>query len=98
VEWEYHILKKLEGGTGITHAHWFDLEASYDTFVLDLLGPSLHKLLDQHGKFNISTIIHVADQMVCHSFMTYGLSLVLRVVVWPDLLSSLYPLTQLCSW
>lgn len=64
VEHEYKILKLLGGGDGIPCIHWFGREANYDGLVLDLLGPSLHKLMSKRKKFHIHTVVHIGDQLV----------------------------------
>ena len=65
VEKEYHILKELVDIAGLPHVHWFDRESNYDTLVIDLLGLSLHQLLQQHKKFCVSTVAYIANQLVC---------------------------------
>lgn len=65
VESEYHILKELISLTGIPRTHWFGRESNYDALVVDLLGPSLHRLLQQRKKFHVCTVAYLANQLVC---------------------------------
>jgi len=38
------LYKKLSGGPGIPHAHWFGTEASFNVIAIDHLGQSLEDL------------------------------------------------------
>ena len=51
VEKEYHTLKELVDIAGLPRVHWFSRESNYDALVIDLLGLSLHQLLQQHKSF-----------------------------------------------
>ena len=64
VEKEYHTLKELVDIAGLPCVHWFSRESNYDTLVIDLLGLSLHQLLQQHKKFCVSTVAYIANQLV----------------------------------
>ncbi|KIK11329.1 hypothetical protein PISMIDRAFT_56579, partial [Pisolithus microcarpus 441] len=61
---EYKVLQDLNSGCGIPHTHWFGREANYDALVLDLLGPSLHDLMNKHKKFHLHTVLYLADQLI----------------------------------
>ena len=64
VEREYYTLKELVNIAGLPHARWFGRESNYDALVIDLLGPSLHQLLQQHKKLCASTVTYLANQLV----------------------------------
>ena len=64
LEREYHALEELGDITGLPRVHWFGRESNYDALVIDLLGPSLYQLLQQHNTFSISTIAYLANQLV----------------------------------
>ncbi|KIK21608.1 hypothetical protein PISMIDRAFT_56004, partial [Pisolithus microcarpus 441] len=64
VELEYKVLQDLNSGCGIPCTHWFGREANYDALVLDLLGPSLHDLMNKHKKFHLRTVLYLADQLI----------------------------------
>ena len=64
VEKEYHTLKELIDVAGLPRVHWFGRESNYDALVIDLLGLSLHQLLQQHKKFCVSTVAYIANQLV----------------------------------
>ena len=64
VEREYDALKELVDIAGLPHPRWFGRESNYDTLVIDLLGPSLYQLLQQHRKLCVSTVAYLANQLV----------------------------------
>jgi casein kinase 1 len=62
---EAKVLKALQGGVGVPHLHWFGQEFSSNIMVMSLLGPSLEDLFNLCGrKFNIKTVLMLADQMI----------------------------------
>ena len=63
-EYLYYTLKELVNITGLLCACWFGRESNYDALVIDLLGPSLHQLLQQHKKLCASTVACLANQWV----------------------------------
>jgi casein kinase I family protein HRR25 len=66
LEHEYHVYQKISGVTGIPHARWFGTEGGFNAMVLDCLGPSLEDLFERcHSKFTLSTVLLLADQLVC---------------------------------
>jgi len=46
--YETKIYKILNGGAGIPTIHWFGVEGDYNAMVMDLLGPSLEFLHNNH--------------------------------------------------
>lgn len=51
---------------GIPHVKGFGVEGDYTIMALTLLGPSLHELFTfNHGKFTTSTVLMIAEQLVC---------------------------------
>ena len=64
VEREYYALKELVHIAGLPRPHWFGRESNFDALVIDLLGPSLYQLLQQHQKFCVSTVAYLAKQLV----------------------------------
>ena len=64
VEREYYTLKELVDIPGLPHARWFGRESNYEALVINLLGPSLYQLFQQHKKFCVSTVAYLATQLV----------------------------------
>ena len=64
VEREYYALKELVDIAGLPRPCWFGRESNFDALVIDLLGPSLYQLLQQHQKFCVSTVAYLAKQLV----------------------------------
>jgi hypothetical protein len=53
---------------GIPNVHWFGVEGDYNVMVIDLLGPSLEDLFNySKRKFQLKTVLMLADQMVSTS-------------------------------
>lgn len=51
---------------GIPRVKWYGVEGDYNVLVMDLVGPSLSELLDFcHGRFNLKTVLLLADQLIC---------------------------------
>ena len=65
VEREYYVLKELVNIAGLPRPCWFGRESNFDALVIDLLGPSLYQLLQQHQKFSVPTVAYLANQLVC---------------------------------
>ena len=62
---EHHVLRQLDGITGIPRVHWFGYEAGYNALILDYLGPSLEDVFNSCCRsFSLSTIALIADQLV----------------------------------
>jgi hypothetical protein len=54
---------------GIPHVKWFGVERDYTIMTLTLLGPSLEELFTfNHHKFTTSTVLIIADQLVCSHY------------------------------
>ncbi|KIM64062.1 hypothetical protein SCLCIDRAFT_23697 [Scleroderma citrinum Foug A] len=66
VEREYYALKELVDIAGLPRLRWFGRESNFDALVINLLGPSLYQLLQQHQKFCVSTVAYLANQLVSH--------------------------------
>ena len=64
VEREYNALKELVDIAGLPRPCWFGRESNYDALVIDLLGPSLYQLLQQHQRLCVSTVAYLASQLV----------------------------------
>ena len=63
--YESKLYKILQGGVGIPSIRWFGQERNYNVLVMDLLGPSLEDLFNFcNRKFNMKTVLMLADQMV----------------------------------
>lgn len=61
----YEVLQVGNRHIGIPHIKWFGVERDYTIMALSLLGPSLEELfIANHRKFNISTVLIIADQLV----------------------------------
>ena len=79
-EYLYYTLKELVNITGLPCACWFGRESNYDTLVIDLLGPSLHQLLQQHKKLCASTVACLANQLVLlKQYPNYVVELLLQL-------------------
>ncbi|KAF8548223.1 hypothetical protein OG21DRAFT_1526637 [Imleria badia] len=65
LERESQILEELckDAPVGIPRVHWFGREANFNVLVLDLLGPSLQRLIETCIKFDPVTVWHVGDQL-----------------------------------
>jgi len=78
LEHEFSVYKKLGGGVGIPHVHWFGTEAGFNAMAIDCLGPSLENLFTHHRyQFTRRTVLTIASQLVSNltlTKMTYGLT------------------------
>ena len=73
VEHEYHVYQDLAGDTGIPAVYWFGTECDYNVLVLQHLGPSLKDIFNLYNyKFNLRTVLLLADQMV-HLVLFWGI-------------------------
>ena len=65
LKYEYSILKYLQGLEGIPQCYYFTKIKEYNFLIMDLLGPNLSFLLNQHNNhFSINTIINIGIQMI----------------------------------
>merc|ERR1711988_653441 len=63
--YESKLYKILGGGVGIPTVQSFTVEGDYNVMVMDLLGPSLEDLFNFcDWKFNLKTILMIADQLL----------------------------------
>jgi len=63
--YESKIYRILHGGVGVSNVRWYGVEGDYNVMVMDLLGPSLEDLFNYCGrKFNLKTVLMLADQLV----------------------------------
>merc|ERR1711920_1057764 len=63
--YESKLYKILGGGVGIPTVCSFTVEGDYNVMVMDLLGPSLEDLFNFcDRKFNLKTILMIADQLL----------------------------------
>ena len=59
------MYKMLEDGEGFPRVHFLGKEGNYNVMVIDLMGPSLDKLLKTcDGKLSLPTVLILAQQMV----------------------------------
>jgi casein kinase I family protein HRR25 len=66
LEYEARVYRALAGGVGIPFVRYFGSEGSYNSMVIDLLGPSLEDLFNFcNRKFTLKTVLLLADQLVC---------------------------------
>lgn len=62
---EAGILKKIEGTPGTPKVLWYGHKPGFHALILQLLGPSLHKLFCLSKKqFSLKTVLMVADQVI----------------------------------
>lgn len=65
LEVEHGIYQMLKDCHAVPSVHWFGTESTYNTLVVDLLGPSLEDLLNQHGRrFSLETVVLLAGHLV----------------------------------
>lgn len=65
LEAEHEIYQQLKECHAVPKVHWFGTESTYNTLVVDLLGPSLEDLLNMHGRsFSLKTIVLLAGHLV----------------------------------
>eukprot|EP00597_Dinobryon_sp_UTEXLB2267_P001252 CAMPEP_0170080388 /NCGR_PEP_ID=MMETSP0019_2-20121128/16551_1 /TAXON_ID=98059 /ORGANISM="Dinobryon sp., Strain UTEXLB2267" /LENGTH=362 /DNA_ID=CAMNT_0010294359 /DNA_START=138 /DNA_END=1226 /DNA_ORIENTATION=- len=63
---ETKIYRSLNGVVGIPSVRWYGTEGDFNVMVIDLLGKSLENLFDDCGrKFNLKTVLILADQLLC---------------------------------
>ena len=66
LEHEYQVYKKISGGIGIVHIHWFGTEGGFNVMVLKCLGQSLQDLFTCCcSRFTLQTVLVLAKQLVC---------------------------------
>jgi serine/threonine protein kinase len=74
LEHEFNVYKKLVGGVGIPHVHWFGTEAGFNAMAIDCLGPSLENLFTRHRyQFTRRTVLTIAIQLVSNSTLKHDL-------------------------
>lgn len=62
---EYEVYQQLKGCCSVPKAYFFGVESIYNALVVDLLGPSLEDLLNQHGRsFTLKTVVLLAEPLV----------------------------------
>jgi serine/threonine protein kinase len=62
---EGRILKQLQGSPGIPTFYLTASETGYSVMILELLGPSLHSMMQRLNKsLQLSTVLNVTDQMI----------------------------------
>lgn len=63
--YEYKLYRLLSGGVGIPRIRYYGRERTYNTLVMDLLGPSLEDLFTFCSRhFTIKTVLMLVDQMI----------------------------------
>uniref|UniRef100_A0A0K8TP96 non-specific serine/threonine protein kinase n=1 Tax=Tabanus bromius TaxID=304241 RepID=A0A0K8TP96_TABBR len=63
--YEYKLYRILSGGIGIPRIRYYGQERSFNTLVMDLLGPSLEDLFNFCSRhFTIKTVLMLVDQMI----------------------------------
>jgi hypothetical protein len=89
LEAEYDIYKRLKGCCSVPNVHWFGAESDYNALVVDLLGPSLEDLLNQHGRnLSLKTVIILAGQLVSSTVLPRIRRLYLY---FPDIQFAIHP-------
>ena len=79
--YESKIYRILHGGVGVSNVRWYGVEGDYNVMVMDLLGPSLEDLFNYCGrKFNLKTVLMLADQLVSRLEYVHTKSFIHRVV------------------
>lgn len=64
--YEYRVYRSLQvgGSPWIPRVRWYGEEDEYNVLVMDLLGPSLEKLMHTHGKLDINYVMRLAPKMI----------------------------------
>eukprot|EP00928_Gymnodinium_smaydae_P059867 TRINITY_DN4332_c0_g2_i2.p1 TRINITY_DN4332_c0_g2~~TRINITY_DN4332_c0_g2_i2.p1 ORF type:complete len:334 (+),score=52.43 TRINITY_DN4332_c0_g2_i2:49-1050(+) len=76
---EAKIYKMLAGSVGIPRVHWYGTEGGHNAMVIDLLGPSLADLFAYcNRRFNVKTVLMLADQMLSRIEYVHAKNLVHR--------------------
>jgi len=65
-EYEANILHLLAGHPSIPIIFAFGWLAHFEYIAIELLGPSLNDVLKEQGRFDLKSVLQIADQMVCH--------------------------------
>jgi len=77
--YECKLHSVLAGGVGVPDVHWSGVEGDYSVMVMDLLGPSLQDLFAYCDyKFNVKTVLMLADQMISRIEFMHAKSLIHR--------------------
>eukprot|EP00923_Selenidium_pygospionis_P003975 GHVN01006313.1.p1 GENE.GHVN01006313.1~~GHVN01006313.1.p1 ORF type:complete len:441 (+),score=91.18 GHVN01006313.1:1624-2946(+) len=65
LEYEYRLLKHLQGAPGIAKVYSYSTMTDYCAMVIELLGPSLEDVFTANGRrFPMRTILLIADQII----------------------------------
>jgi len=69
LEHKYTVLNQLHSGNGVPQPLWFGREGSYRAMVLEILSPSLDKLIQvsSDGIFGLGRVIELGLQIVSSS-------------------------------
>ena len=79
VEHEFHVYKKLVGGTGILCVHWFGTEAGFNAITINHLSLSLDDIcVHFHCQFSLRTVLFITCQLVSDHYPWYE-------NLWPNL-------------
>eukprot|EP00922_Rhytidocystis_sp_ex-Travisia-forbesii_P022379 GHVS01032766.1.p1 GENE.GHVS01032766.1~~GHVS01032766.1.p1 ORF type:complete len:541 (-),score=104.95 GHVS01032766.1:1147-2601(-) len=63
--YESKLLKHLQGGAGVAHVYYCDMEGDYNIMVMELLGPSLEDLFNVCSrKLSLRSVLLLADQII----------------------------------
>ncbi|KAJ1432229.1 kinase-like domain-containing protein, partial [Ochromonadaceae sp. CCMP2298] len=63
---ETKIYRSLNGVMGVPAVRWYGSEGDFNVMVIDLLGKSLENLFEDCGRrFNLKTVLVLADQLLC---------------------------------
>ena len=64
LEYEANILHLLAGHPSIPTIFAFGRLAHFEYIAIELLGPSLNDVLKEQGRFDLKSVLQIADQMV----------------------------------
>ena len=65
LQYESRVLKSLQCSQGVPIIYWYGIEGSFNSMVMELLGPTLDDLFSfSSRRFSLKTVLMIADQLL----------------------------------